>query len=82
MIVSDSEESSTDSLSSTSSAANNKITGERGRGSSVAQYGLNPGIIASGLCGCTAMLAKETGITVMGINILYDLYIHMSAVKR
>jgi hypothetical protein len=45
-------------------------------------YGLSPAIVCSGVLGCSAMLAKETGITVMGINILYDLYIHMNVVRR
>ena len=39
-------------------------------------------VIISGIVGCCAMLAKETGITVLGINVLYDLYLHKDQVKR
>lgn len=35
------------------------------------------GVWLSGLLGVAAMLAKETGLTVLGINVLFDLYTHM-----
>ena len=44
--------------------------------------GLSWSIIGSGLMGCLAMLAKETGITIIAINTLYDLYLHMDLLKR
>ncbi|CAL8104977.1 unnamed protein product [Orchesella dallaii] len=40
-----------------------------------------PWFIASGLVGCSAMLAKETGITILGINLVYDLYTHLHLLR-
>ncbi|ODM99633.1 Transmembrane and TPR repeat-containing protein 3 [Orchesella cincta] len=40
-----------------------------------------PWFIASGLVGCSAMLAKETGVTILGINLVYDLYTHLHLLR-
>jgi len=44
--------------------------------------GLTAGIISSTVLGALSMLAKETGITVIAIITMYDLYVHSNLVKR